>query len=227
MAKRVFLLVVMLVFVVSLLVVPSGSFAKSSEKAGVKYPIKAKKAIVNCNPKAVEMRLALRDLWTGHIFWVRNVVVTTKYGDAAAAKVAEGQVVDNARSIANAVIPYYGQEAADKLFGLLAGHYGAVKEYMNAAFEDKKEEQKTTVGKLEKNVDDMATFLSGANPNWPKSALISALATHVVHHVTQIDSINAKLYASEAQIWAVMKDHTNGLADVLAEGIVKQFPMRF
>ena len=67
-------------------------------------------------------------------FWVRNVSLTTKYGDEEAAKVAEDQVVQNAKEIGNSVVPYYGKEAGDKLFGLLAGHYGAVKNYMNAVF---------------------------------------------------------------------------------------------
>jgi hypothetical protein len=49
------------------------------------------------NHKTVDLQLALRDLWAGHIFWVRNMVLTTKYNDADAAKVAEGKVVENAK----------------------------------------------------------------------------------------------------------------------------------
>ena len=87
------------------------------------------------SPQKVEqLHSALRDLWLGHIFWVRNVVLETKYGDAEAAKAAEGQVVQDAREIADSISPYYGQGASDKLFALLAGHYGAVKEYMTATY---------------------------------------------------------------------------------------------
>ena len=74
-----------------------------------------------------ETGAALRDLWVGHTFWVRNVVLETMAGNQAAAAAAEKEVVANARRIAAAIEPYYGKEASGRLFGLLAGHYGAVK----------------------------------------------------------------------------------------------------
>src|SRR5512138_872246 len=64
--------------------------------------------------KSVELRETLRDLWVGHVFWVRNVALTTSLGDTRAAKVAEENVVKNARAIADTVIPVYGKPASDK-----------------------------------------------------------------------------------------------------------------
>jgi len=69
---------------------------------------------------------ALRDLWIGHIFWVRNVAIHTLSGNESAAGEAEKQAVANARQIAGTIEPYYGKEASEKLFGLLTGHYNAV-----------------------------------------------------------------------------------------------------
>jgi hypothetical protein len=82
--------------------------------------------------KVAETGAVLRDLWVGHIFWVRNVVVDTFAGNKAAAAAAEKEVVANAKQIAGAIEPYYGKAASEKLFGLLAGHYGAVKQYLEA-----------------------------------------------------------------------------------------------
>jgi hypothetical protein len=50
------------------------------------------------------LKPALSDLWVGHIFWVRNVVLTTKYGEAEAAKVAEEQVVRKGKDLANSIV---------------------------------------------------------------------------------------------------------------------------
>jgi hypothetical protein len=170
----------------------------------------------------------LRDLWTGHIFWVRNVVYATKYGDADAAKVAEENVVKNAKDIAGAVASFYGQEAGDKLFGLLAGHYGAIKEYLIAATAGSKEGKDMAVDKLKKNADDIATFLNSANPrNWPKDTLLSLLIAHGGHHIAQIDAVVAKDYTSEAMAWDNMKKHIYVIADALAGGIENQFPAKF
>jgi hypothetical protein len=187
----------------------------------------AGKAKAKFNQKTVELQLALRDLWIGHIFWVRNVVLTTKYGDATAAKVAEDQVVANAKSIAASITPFYGKDASDKLFGLLAGHWGAVKEYMNAAYTGDNAAKDAAVKKLNANADEIAGFLSSANPNWPKNTLAAALQAHVGHHIQQIDAINGKDFTAEAKTWTMMKDHMYVIADVLANGIVKQFPKKF
>ncbi len=200
-----------------MLLVPGYSFAKAKKPA----------AAPKVSAKAVDLRLALRDLWTDHIFWVRNVVVMTKLGDAAAAKVAEENAVQNAKNIANSIAPFYGKDASEKLFGLLAGHYGGIKDYMAAAFAGNKEGKDAAVGKLKKNGEEIATFLNSANPNWPKDAVLAALVAHVGHHVAQIEALAAKDYAADAQTWEAMKKQVYGIADVLADGIVKQFPVKF
>lgn len=180
------------------------------------------------NAKTVELRLALRDLWISHIFWVRNEVLMTKLGNTDAAKAAGDKAVENAKAIAGSVSPFYGQAASDKLFGLLAGHYGAVKEYMGAVYAGKKDAQDAATAQMKKNADEIAAFLSGANPNnWPKETLASALLAHVGHHMAQIDQLNANDYAGEANTWEAMKKHMYVIADVLAGGIVKQFPKKF
>src|SRR5687767_3920767 len=68
--------------------------------------------------KAVATQMALRDLWLGHIFWVREVVADMVAKDTAAVTVAEGRVVDNAKQIAGAIEPFYGRAASDQLFKL-------------------------------------------------------------------------------------------------------------
>ncbi len=209
MEKRTFRLVI-LALMVLILAVPPFTFAQGKKPAAKP-------------PSRVELQLALRDLWVGHIFWVRNVVLTTKYGDKDATKIAEEQVVQNAKDIANSIAPYYGKEASDKLFTLLAGHYGAIKDYMNAAFTGNNDGKKVASDKINKNADEIATFLSSANPNWPKQTLLGALLAHGGHHMAQIDAIHVKDFASEAKIWDSMKNHIYTIADVLANGIAKQF----
>lgn len=177
--------------------------------------------------KVADAKAALRDLWIGHVFWVRNVVDARLAGDAARAKAAEDQVVTNAKSIAGAIEPYYGKAAADELFGLLAGHWGAISGYLNAAHAGKKADQDAAYNKLVANADEIAKFLSGANPNLPAATLRSLLTAHGAHHVQQIQQLKAKQYADEAKTWAAMKDHMYVIADALATGIAAQFPEKF
>ena len=177
--------------------------------------------------KVTETDAALRDLWVGHVFWVRNVVVNTLAGNKAAAAAAEKEVVANAKQIAAAIEPYYGKEASDKLFTLLAGHYGAVKQYLEATAAGSKAKQDAAVKNLTGNAGEIARFLSGANPNLPFDTLNGLLLAHGGHHIQQIQQLHAKQYAEEARTWEAMKKHMYVIADALAGAIAKQFPAKF
>ena len=177
--------------------------------------------------KAAETGAALRDLWVGHIFWVRNVAVDTLAGNKKAAAAAEKEVVANAKQIGAAIEPYYGKAASEKLFGLLAGHYGAVKQYLEATAAGSKAKQDAAVKNLTGNAGEIAKFLSGANPNLPFDTLNGLLLAHGGHHIQEIQQLQGKQYAEEAQTWDAMKKHMYVIADALASAIAKQFPAKF
>jgi hypothetical protein len=177
--------------------------------------------------KAAATQDALRDLWIGHIFWVRNVVVARLAHDTSRAKASEQQVVANAKAIAGAIEPFYGAAASDQLFQLLAGHWGAISDYLDATIANKKRDEKAASDRLTANAGEIATFLSGANPNWPVDTLRGLLLAHGAHHIQQIQQLDAKQYDQEALTWAGMKDHMYVIADALTAGIAKQFPEKF
>ncbi|MGE5621822.1 MAG: hypothetical protein ACM3WS_01520 [Bacillota bacterium] len=177
--------------------------------------------------QVAQTAMALRDLWTGHVFWVRNVVEETMAGHADAAKTADSQVVVNAKQIAAAIEPFYGKAASDKLFSLLAGHYGAVKQYLDATMANSKAKQDAAVKSLTDNAGEIASFLASANPNLPADTLRGLLVAHGGHHIQQIQQLHAKQYAQEAQTWETMKNHMYVIADTLAGALAKQFPDKF
>jgi hypothetical protein len=175
--------------------------------------------------KVAQTGAVLRDLWVGHVFWVRNVVVATIAGNTAAATAAEKQVVANAQQIAGSIEPFYGKEASDQLFSLLAAHYGAVRQYLDAAGNQAK--QDAALKAITDNAGEIATFLSSANPNLPRDAVLGLLAAHGGHHVQQIQQLRAKQYDQEAATWEAMKQHMYVIADTLAGALAKQFPAKF
>lgn len=185
------------------------------------------RADLSTNPKVATTQVALRGLWDGHIFWVRNVAVATMEKNPARAKVSEEQVVANAKQIAAAIEPYYGQAASDQLFTLLAGHWTAVKAHIVATAKGDAKGQQAAFAQATKNADEIATFLSGANPNLPKGTLVALLDAHVGHHVAEDQQLHDKKYAEEAKTWAAMQAHMNVIADALGDGIAKQFPDKF
>lgn len=177
--------------------------------------------------KVAETSAAQRDLWIGHIFWVRNVVTDTLAGNKKAAAAAEKEAVANAKAIAASIEPFYGKAASEKLFGLLAGHYGAVKQYLEATATGSKAKQDAAIKNLTGNATEIAKFLSGANPNLPFDTLNGLLIAHGGHHIQQTQQLKSKQYAEEAQTWEAMKKHMYVIADALAGAIAKQFPAKF
>jgi hypothetical protein len=177
--------------------------------------------------KTLQTSAALRDLWVGHIFWVRNVSLAAIDNNDAALKAAEQQAVANAKSIAASIEPFYGATAKEAFFKLLAGHYGAVKAYLLATVAGTTSAQAAATQSLTSNAGDIAVFLSKANPYLPKDAVGSLLLAHGSHHIQQIQELKARNYTSEAKTWEDMKNHVYQIADATADALAKQYPEQF
>ena len=178
------------------------------------------------NPaKVAATKKVVEGLWVGHINAVRKVVVAEIAGGDT--KAAEGEVVANAHAIADAIAGFHGKPAGDKLFTLLAGHYGAVKAYLDATVAKDAAKQSAATDQISANADAFATFLSGANPYLPKETLSEMLLAHGSHHISQIQQLAAKDGAAEAKTAAHMKSHIIMVADALTDALAKQFPEKF
>jgi hypothetical protein len=205
---------------------PAGAASREKTQMHAHSPLVQVAAVAD-QTKVDATKAAQRDLWIEHIFWIRNVVVAGLAGDAAAQQAAEKQVVANAESIAGAIEPFYGTPAKEKLFTLLTAHYGAVRAYHDASIAKNSGKQSDATTKLISNAEDIASFLSGANPYLPKDTVNEFLQAHAGHHITQIQQLLAKDYDGEAQTWMDMSQHMYVIADAFADGLAKQFPAKF
>ena len=184
------------------------------------------------NPaKVAELKMAQRDLYINHIFWVRDLMVSTRLGEKAAIAEADEYGEKNAKAIGQSIAPFYGQAAGEKFATLFVGHYSAVKAYMNAAFANgfkgNATLKKAAIDKLTKNANDIAVFVSSANPNLPKGTVFGLLLTHGQQHVMTIDATAKRDWSHEADMWDPMVKHVYTIGDALADGIAKQFPDKF
>ncbi len=184
------------------------------------------------NPtKVAELKMALRNLYINHIFWVRDLVVSTRLREKAAVGEADEYGLNNAKAIGRSITPFYGQAAGEKFVTLFVGHYSAVKAYMNAAFANNFKGntalKKAALDKLTKNATEIAVFVSSANPNLPRATVYGLLVTHAQQHIMSIDATAKKDWSGEADMWDPMVKHIYTLSDALADGIAKQFPDKF
>ena len=175
---------------------------------------------------APKLHAAMRGLWHGHIVATREYALAVHAGNAAAEQKAETAVIDNAKQIAGAVGGFYGAPAGDSTLKALGGHWAGVKALTLAAkAKDAAAEQKA-MDDLATNATAIAQFFAGANPkNWTVSQLQGALLMHVGDHKLQVDAMMANAPAAkQAELWSGMEQHMNMIADVLSDGIAKQFP---
>jgi hypothetical protein len=181
------------------------------------------------NPvRVAEMQKTLRDLWLGHIFMIQHVVLFNTSNDPTARDAADKQVLANAKQIANAFIPFYGEARSEKLFTLLSGHYVAVKEYSEATIAGNTRQQDAALVRLGSNADDIDGFFIGVNPNHlPKGTVRGLIEAHGAHHVLQINQYKKKEYAKLEETWPMMRQHVYVIADTLTNALAKQFPDKF
>ena len=210
----------LVVLSLGLLAVPVAASAHDMKMA-------ATSSVAASNPaKIAALKKTLEGLWVGHIDAVRKVDVAEIDGNTVAAKTAENEVVSNAHAIANAVAGFYGKPAGDKLFTLLAGHWGAIKAYLDATVAKNTTGQGAATSQLTANADQLATFLSDANPYLPKATLSEMLLTHGSQHISQIQQPAAHDTAGEAKTAAAMRTHVIAIGDAMADAIAKQFPTK-
>lgn len=177
--------------------------------------------------KQAATRAVLRDLWVEHVFWIRNYVEASAAHNATEQKVAADQVVANATAISGAIASFYGKPAGDQMLSLLAGHWGAVKDYSDATFAKNAKGQQDATAHLIANAKQIAAFLAKANPNLPEATLVGLLSAHGAHHIAQIQQLSTGDYAAEAKTWSAMRNHMFTIADAIADALAKQFPEKF
>ena len=77
------------------------------------------------------------------------------------------------------------------------------------------------------NANDLATFLSGANPNWPKATVLAMLNQHLALTTQEATARIQGRWSDDASSFDSIFNQILGMADALSDGIVKQFPNRF
>lgn len=176
--------------------------------------------------RVTELRIALRDLWVDHVVWTRQYIVAAA-ADAPDTNFAAQRLLKNQEDIGNAIKPFYGDEAGDELTSLLKDHILIAVDLLNAAKAGNSAGLEAAEEKWYDNAEDIATFLSNANPNWPKEHMVNMLNEHLT--LTKAEAV-ARLsgdYATDVASFDEIHRQAMIMADGLADGIVKQFPEQF
>lgn len=138
------------------------------------------------------------------------------------------RLLQNQIDIGNAIKPFYGDAAGVKLSALLKDHIVIATELIDAAKAGETAKQADATKRWSANADEIASFLTGANPgNWPAKEMKSMMHEH-------LDLTTAEVVAGLKKDWAgdiLAYDKVHGqilkMVDMLSAGITKQFPDKF
>jgi hypothetical protein len=177
--------------------------------------------------KAQRLHDGMRKLWEDHITWTRLAIVSFA-GGLPDLQATEARLLRNQTDIANAIRPYYGAAASTKLRGLLRAHILGAVALLQAAKANDSAALTRAHDAWYANGDDIADFLSGANPrNWPRGEMRSMMKTHLDETLKEaVDRLNGR-FAADVRDYEAVHASILEMADMLSDGIVAQFPGRF
>lgn len=200
-------------------------FVAVAAASGVSYaePMTGK---MSMSASPVDLKLNMRKLWEDHITYTRNYIISSLADLGDTSDVAT-RLLKNQDDIGDAIKPVYGDAAGKKLSALLRDHILIATEVVKAAKMGNKDELSKASKKWTANADDIAAFLSGANPNWSKGVLQDMLHKHLELTTQEVVSRLNKNWAADIEAYDKGHVHMLNFADVLADGIVKHFPGKF
>ena len=168
----------------------------------------------------------MRKLWSDHVIWTREYIVAAVNGTPDQ-QAAVNRLMKNQEDIGAAVAVYYGQATGTKLTALLKEHISIAGDLIRAAKAGDQPSQQRADAAWHRNAEEIADFLSKANPHWPRQTLIEMMQTHLSTTTNEVVARLTKNWDQDVRAFDAVYDHILHMADALSEGIVAQFPQKF
>ncbi len=177
--------------------------------------------------KAFAFHNDMRKLWEDHIIWTRAVIVSVAAGlpdlDGNI-----GRLMQNQADIGNAVRPFYGDAAANKLTSLLKEHIAIAGELLIASKAGDSTKANDAKARWYVNADEIAAFLTSANPeNWPLPVTKELMKMHLDTTMAEAVARLSGDWAGDVAAFEQVHLHILKMADALSLGIINQFPEAF
>jgi hypothetical protein len=187
----------------------------------------ADRAAAKVSKKELALRQGMRRLWEDHIVWTRLAVISLTT-DSPDTEATVGRLLQNQTHIGNAIKPYYGAAAAEQLTALLRDHILIAADLIAAARAGDEAAVASEQARWTANADEIATFLSSANPrNWKLREMKAMMHDHLRLTTNEVVARLQQDWEADVQAYDEIHRQILHMADMLSAGIVKQFPNRF
>jgi hypothetical protein len=184
-------------------------------------------AAATISKQELALRQDMRKLWEDHVTWTRLAVISLTT-DAPDTQATVGRLLANQTDIGDAIKPFYGGAAGNQLTALLREHILIAADLIAVARTGDQDGIASEQARWTANADEIATFLSTANPSsWKLGAMKAMMRAHL--RLTT-DEVVARLqgdWAADVRAYDQIHVQILHMADMLSDGLVEQFPARF
>lgn len=165
-------------------------------------------------------------LWEEHSTWTRMTIVSIVFG-LPDEDVVTKRLLRNPQDFANALKPYYGDMIASKFGELLTSHLVIAAELVKAAKAGNSKGAADAEKRWYENADEIAALLGSINPYWSQESWRVMLYEHLRLVKAEAIDMLRKDYQSGVDIYDEIEIQALEMADMMAQGIIRQFPNKF
>ncbi len=178
------------------------------------------------NSKAYYLKTNMRKLWEDHVVWTRNVILGI-VNELPGYDEAVKRLLENQDEIGNSIKPYYGEVAGNKLAELLRIHVNISADVVKAAntfnIKGLDESNKLWIA----NADEISAFLSKINIHWKPEEMKQMMRDHLLLTTAEALARIKRDYKADVIAYDAVHNDILEMADMLSDGIIKQFPDMF
>ncbi len=187
------------------------------------YPPNQPSAPGTITKAQAELSDYIRMLWEQHVVWTRLTILSIVFG-LPDVDLVTNRLLQNPKDFEALLKPLYGEEAAAKFADLFTSHLVIAAELVKAA----KAGDNTAAADAEKrwyaNADEIAAFLASINPYWSEESWKKMLYDHLAMTKNEAVYMLTGKYAEGIAIFDQIEQQALGMADMMTNGIINQFP---
>ncbi len=175
-----------------------------------------------------EMALSndMRRLWQEHVMWTRMLILTMADklgGEDTATK----RLLENPGDLGRVFGRYFGGAAGKAVSDLLTEHLVVGKELIKATVDKNTMAAADANRRWYQNADAIAKAMASLSSHYDQQELQSMLYRHLDLTKQEVGMRLAQNYPADADVYDMISQQANEMADYFTNGIVKQFPRQF
>ena len=177
--------------------------------------------------KQSALRSDMRVLWEDHIVWTRLAIISLTTGSPDT-QATVARLLKNQADLGDAVKPFYGKTAGNTLTAELRKHILIAADVIAAAKAGDQARLADAQARWQQNANDIAGVLNSVNPRfWKLAQMKVEMQKHLTLTTQEAVARLQGNWAADVAAYDQVHDHILHLSDLLADGLVKQFPKRF